>query len=362
MNVLINSDEWMAPWIKEAAISEVKQQGLAIEWNQTKKYIRDCKNEYKKTNLITVDFKHVNYLLNKDLQNFRNKINSAYKQTFKTTKVTAIEKIQELGLSDQQIINTYLQQTNNSFAKTIAPQIDCNLNWIIDESQADFEQAFFIRNIINNEQLLNKCLQEKLDFWFVDTGYTNFLHEKQKVWHRLVYNHIHHGYRTRSYPTDRLHLLPKLPRQWRKKGSTVLIIESSPAHYAMHGTTLDAWRASVTEGIRAVTDRPIEFRPKEINRKERSTVYDLLKESKEYYCVVSDSSAAAVEAIWAGVPVVTIQQHITNSVSRRTLAEINNLFRGDIDEWLAMLSYSQFTFEELCNGTAVGIVKEYHNV
>lgn len=362
MNVLINSDEWLVPWIKDAAITEVKYRNLAIDWNQTKKYIRDCKKEFKKTNLITVDFNHVNYLLGKDLQDFRNKINAVYKQAFRDAKSTGLEKIKNLGLSDQQVIDTYLEQSTPAFAKTIAPQLDSNLNWILDESQADFTQSFFVRNIINNEQLLNRCLQEQLDFWFVDTGYTNFLHEKQKVWHRLVHNHIHHGHQTQHYPTDRLHLFSQLPRKWRKKGSTILVIESSPAHYVMHGTTLDAWRASVTQGIRAVSDRPIEFRAKEIDRKQRSTVYDLLKDSKEYYCVVSDSSAAAVEAIWTGVPVVTLQRHITNSVSRQTLAELNDLFRGDIEEWLAMLSYSQFTFEELCNGTAVAIVKEHHNV
>jgi hypothetical protein len=48
-------------------------------------------------------------------------------------------------------------------------------------------------------------------------------------------------------------------------------------------------------------------------------------------------------------------------VSRRELSQINNMYRGDIEPWLARLTYSQFTFEELANGTAIDIVREWHN-
>jgi hypothetical protein len=75
---------------------------------------------------------------------------------------------------------------------------------------------------------------------------------------------------------------------------------------------------------------------------------------------VSINSNAATESIWAGVPVITLDKHITNSVSRNRLSDINNLYRGPLGNWLAILSYSQFTYEELINGTAVEIIKKYH--
>jgi hypothetical protein len=359
MNVLINADEWMAPWHRQFVIEHLKQQLWSINWIETNKYIRECKREYTKSGLITVDFNRVNYLLKQDLAEFRNEINTAYKKTFQTKKADTINRISQLGLSNHEIITTYLDTDTQGFAKSMAYQLSSAVRWIIDPNSADYNQPFFIRNIINNEDLLKKCLEDHAEFWFVDTGYTNFLEGKNKKWHRLVKNHIHHGLRAKDFPSDRMDLFPKAPKAWRRRGSVILVIEGSPAHYQMRGTTIEAWREYITQHIRKHSDRPIEFRPKELSRKNRVSVYETLKETKDYYCVVSDSSAAAVEAIWTGTPVITLERHITNSVARDKLAEIENLYRGDIERWLTMVSYSQYTYDELCNGTAVGIVKEY---
>ena len=147
-----------------------------------------------------------------------------------------------------------------------------------------------------------------------------------------------------------------------RKGSKILVIESSENHYQLQGTTLERWKQAMEQGIRAVSDRPIEFRPKPMDRKNRTTVYDLLKDNKEYYCVVSDSSAAAVEAVWAGVPIITLNRHITNSVSSRSVVDIDNLYREDIESWLAMLSYSQWTQDEIASGQALAMTQEWHRV
>lgn len=53
-------------------------------------------------------------------------------------------------------------------------------------------------------------------------------------------------------------------------------------------------------------------------------------------------------------------KHITNPISRSKLSDVNNLYTGSLANWLAMLSYSQFTFKELADGTALSIIKKYH--
>lgn len=359
MNVLINVDEWIAPWAKQFVINELKQQPWAFDWPDTKKYIKQCKREFKNTGLITVDFNRVNYLLKQDLEEFRNLINVEYKTAIKKQKPVALSKVEQLGLSNDDIIKTYLESDTPGFAKDLAPQLSNTIKWIIDSEDADWEQPFFIRNIINNEDLLKRCLTEHLEFWFVDSGYTNFLEGKNKKWHRLVQDHIHHGVQSKTFPKDRLDMFPTLPKDWRRKGAKILVIEGSPAHYQMRGTDIEEWRNTVIRELSKHTDREIEFRPKHTDRKTRVSVYDTLRETKDYFCVVSDCSAAAVEAIWTGTPVITLEQHVTNSVSRNQLSQINDLYRQDIEPWLAMLSYSQYTYEELCNGTAVGIIKEH---
>ena len=129
----------------------------------------------------------------------------------------------------------------------------------------------------------------------------------------------------------------------------------------MFGTTAEAWKNNVAQQLSESSDLPVEYRPKDPDRKSRDTVYDLLRSSPgEYYCVISDCSAAAVEAVWAGVPIITLQQHISVPVARTSISDINNLYRGPIGDWLCALSYSQFTNRELKNGTALAIMEKYH--
>lgn len=359
MNVLINPEELVAPLARQLICKRL-QGSLQIEWTQTNEYVRECKQTQRDTGYIVIDFNRVNYLLKQDLLVFRKLINEEYKTIYKNEASSMLDSVLKSGKSEDEIVKEYLDSDDPGFVKSVAPYLSSDINWITNPDQADYSKPFLIRNIYRNEELLRRCLDEKKDFWFIDSGYTNFLLGKKKTWHRLVHNNLHNS-GCRPCPADRIDMLPNLPKHWRKKGSKILVVESSPNHYAMKGTTVEKWRRWVANEIAAFTDREIEFRPKEMSRKDRTTVYDLLLSTKEYYCVISDSSAAAVESIWAGTPVITLGTHITNMVSRQDLTQINNLYRGDLEAWLARLTYSQFTFEELTNGKAVEILKEWHN-
>jgi hypothetical protein len=231
----------------------------------------------------------------------------------------------------------------------------------VRQEDLDTTQPLLIRNIIHNEQILQDCINNCRDFWFVDSGYTNFLTGKQKIWHRLVKNNIHHSSKNKAYPADRLNTLPSFPVAWRKTGDVILVVESSPQHYAIKGTSLEQWREEVRHNIAQHTTRPIEFRPKNLDRKTRNGVYELLKESKKYYCVISDSSSAAIEAIWCGIPAITLSRHITDSVTRSSISDINDLYYGPLGDWLCTLTYNQWTFEELMNGKTLKMIKRYRN-
>jgi hypothetical protein len=100
------------------------------------------------------------------------------------------------------------------------------------------------------------------------------------------------------------------------------------------------------------------FREK-YNKKIRTSLYNHLCD-EDYYCVININSNAAVEAIWAGIPAITLATHITNPVSGNAISQINNLPRPHLANWLCMLSYSQFTYEELTNGVATRIIKRYY--
>jgi len=114
----------------------------------------------------------------------------------------------------------------------------------------------------------------------------------------------------------------------------------------------------VERELKKYTNKTIVFREKAEKKVRTSLIQELANE--DYYCVVSINSNAATEAIWCGVPVITLDRHITTPVSRSKLSDINNLARPYLAQWLCALSYSQFTQEELYDGTAIKILRKYH--
>jgi hypothetical protein len=362
MNLLLNQDDIIRCLARRLIIKYLKNQKHEFCWNDLHQYVQQCREEYQRSGLIIINFELVNQLIHKNINAVKNDISAQFKSEFKPVVKWLTENFDNLNFSKEDCVNLVLQDPANNFIKTISGQLTNNPNWITDASQADMTKSFLIRNIQNHENLLVSLMDQQKDFWFIDSGYTNFLLEKRKQWHRLVHNNIHHGNIDIDYPDDRLKLLPTLPRYWRKKGRTILVIESSESYCYMNGTTLKEWRNNIKQEIKKYSDRPIEFRSKESSRKTRSTMYDLLRQSKEYHCIISNSSNAAVEAVWAGVPAITLNRHISNSVTKNQISDINDLYKGDIDPWVRAISYNQFTFDELCNGTALDIIRHYGNI
>lgn len=331
-------------------------------WDQ----IRKLSRRYKKGMLEVDDLE--NYIQNRvseDLANWKDHISVRYKKLYRPLikfLTKNFERLANTPKSRESLIKNYINSNELGFIKKLGPQLTDSPKWITKKDYIDSSEPLLIRNVLNHEDLLKSKLGNKTPFWFIDSGYTNFLHNKRKPWHRIVFNHIHHQPLNKYFPPDRLSMLPSFPRAWRTQGNKVLIVESSQYYYSMHGTTLGVWRRQIKEQIMEHSNLLIEFREKILDKKSRNNLYDDLKDSEEYYCVITDSSAAAIEAIWLGIPVITLNRHITNSVSRSKIKDINNLYRGPIGNWLCELTYSQFTFAEICNGTARSILKEYHNV
>lgn len=265
--------------------------------------------------------------------------------------------IEKLGIDN--IFDQYRNSEYKNFVKgtglTLQPQSD----FIRRKEFTDYTEDCLIRNTVGNEELLVTKIDNGYPMWFIDSGYTNFL-EFNKKWHRLVRNHLHTGDFFKA-PVSRLDVFKKFPVPWRKKGDTILIIEPGPFAASVFHVDLKTWKYDVEKELRKYTDRPIKFREKK-PLTERTKLFEELLFSDEYYCVVSLNSNAATEAIWAGIPAITLGKHITNPVTKNSLSDINDLYYGDLTEWLCMLSYSQFTKEELMDGTAARLVRKYSNV
>jgi hypothetical protein len=262
-----------------------------------------------------------------------------------------IEKFGEDFLLEQ-----YKKSKKQNFVKSVGYQLDSNSQMMRRSKFNDHKEDCLIRNTVGNEALLVSKIDNKYPFWFIDSGYTNFL-EPNKKWHRLVRNHLHYGTMFEA-PVDRLGSFKSFPQPWRINGDKILIVEPGAFAASIFHVDLKTWKYGVESELRKYTDKKIVFREK-APKNVRTSLYKELCDD-DYYCVININSNAATESIWAGIPSITLDKHITNPVTRNRLEDINDLLRPNLALWLCSLSYSQFTYDELIDGTAARIIKKYH--
>ena len=303
-------------------IERAVKDDLEIYYSDVVKFIKETREKKKK--LIEANFSKIVKRLGED------NIIAAYE---KDKEIYGFMKT--LGKS---IPNEYLIKRRSTYVETGE---DC-----------------LLRNTISNEKLIVNKINSNYPFWFVDAGYTNFI-EKNKKWHRIVRNHLHFGNYFEA-PVDRLENFKNFPKPWRAAGDKILVIEPGKFSASIFNVDVEQWKHQIEIELRKYTDKEIIFREK-FPKKKRPPLYKHLLD-EDYYCVISINSNAATEAIWAGVPVITLDKHITSPVSRNSISDVNNLLRPNLATWLCMLSYSQFTVEELQNGTAFKIIKKFHDV
>jgi hypothetical protein len=267
-----------------------------------------------------------------------------------------VEKIID-NIDIETIFKNYRTSKKDNFVKSAGLYLDNNSAFVRRKDYVDFSEDCLFRNMDGNENLLLQKMNNNWPFWFIDTGYTNFLHGKNKKWHRLVRNDLHHS-TLLNVPADRLGIFESFPQPWRETGDKILIIEPGNFCAKTFGIDIEKWKKDTIQELRQYTDKKIIIREK-LSKKVRKNLYKELCDD-DYYCVVNINSNAATEAVWAGVPSITLARHITNPITKNKISDINNLYKGNISQWLTCLSYSQFTYDELVNGTAVNIVKKYH--
>jgi hypothetical protein len=293
-----------------------------------------------------------------DLQKYIDKIehlhNERSESYFKCIHKNMDHFINKFG--KENIFKLYKKSKFQNFVKSTGITINPNATLMRRQDFTDYTQDCLIRNTTGNEQLLVQKIDNRYPFWFIDSGYTNFLETKKK-WHRLVRNHIHHD-KTFEAHVDRLSNFKSFPKPWKLSGEKILIIEPGPFAAGIFHVDLKTWKYDVERELRKYTDKKIVFREK-AEKKIRTSLYEDLN-NEDYYCLVNINSNAATEAVWSGVPVITLDKHITSSISRNKLSDINNLARPHLANWLCALSYSQFTKEELYDGTAIDILRKYH--
>lgn len=225
------------------------------------------------------------------------------------------------------------------------------------ETAQHLNDPVIIRGLTFRTAIKEMIAKQRL-YYYVDNGY--FGNAISKQWFRIIKNHVHD---VRDIVPRNRSRLDRCVYQIkpRSMGRNILLAPPSAKSFTIWDIDQQKWISDTISAIQQHTDRPIVIREKR-SREERMTV-DTMDEalSRDVHCLVTYNSVAAVEAIMAGKPAVCLGPNAAQQVSSRTLADIENPFFPDDDlreAWMRHLSYSQFTFMEMSDGTAWRILNE----
>jgi hypothetical protein len=193
---------------------------------------------------------------------------------------------------------------------------------------------------------LFRAAQRAGDWFYLDNSYFDAVRQQQ---FRISRNAMQRAGRADYARLDRLGLEIA---PWRRSGRHIVIVEQSD--YFMRELCdypIELWREDVRRKLAAHTDRPIVVRPWIRDKaKASSSLAEVLVDA---WALVTHASAAANEAVLAGVPVFVTGQSVALAMGLSQLEQIETPRRPDgRRHWAAQLAGSQFTEDEMRNGTA----------
>ena len=205
---------------------------------------------------------------------------------------------------------------------------------------------------------INDCWNKGRDFYYIDNGYLG--NGQTKTYFRIIKNHVHDIRPIQDRSRDRLDRCQFYTLPF-STGRKILIAPPSFKSLSLWNMDPEVWVADVVEQLKQFTDRPIEIRLKRprSERMAENTIYEALAD--DVHCLVTYNSVAAVEAVMLGKPAIVLGPNAAAGVSNPQLSDVENLYfpdNAERDRWLRHLSYSQFTFTEMTNGTAWKILNE----
>jgi hypothetical protein len=130
---------------------------------------------------------------------------------------------------------------------------------------------------------------------------------------------------------------------WREGGDKIIIADTLADYWNLRGLP-EKWSYLIADELRKKTKRPVIVRDKE-------SKITLDRELEGAHALVTHGSIAAVEAAVLGYPVFVDRSCAAALVGETDFDRIEQPARPARKQWLHSLAYSQFTENELCDGT-----------
>jgi hypothetical protein len=195
--------------------------------------------------------------------------------------------------------------------------------------------------------LLRQTWAEGRDWYYGDHAYFG-----RRVFYRITRNAFQHDGRGAS-TGSRFKGFSRDIDPWHKTGHHVLICPQSATYCALHGFDVRQWLKTVVATLRRYTERPIRIRWKRQGTPIASDLWNC-------WAVVVHSSAAALDALIAGVPIFVLAPFAASA--RMGLADLSQIespyYPEDREPFLWALADHQWTLREILDGLAWRTLQE----
>lgn len=207
--------------------------------------------------------------------------------------------------------------------------------------------AAFFGVIDGTQHLWQEARAEGRDWYYLDNAYFDVVRGRL---YRATKNAVQaNGREAPAWP--RWAALGVKIRPWRKQGRHVILVAQSDTYMRVVAGYAGCWWRDALALLKRHTDRPIAMRGWRANKMAlAATLKDALRDC---WALVTWSSAAANEALLAGVPVFTAGSCAATPMGLSDLTRIESPNYPDgRDAWAAGLAGRQWTLDEFRNGTA----------
>lgn len=192
-----------------------------------------------------------------------------------------------------------------------------------------------------------------INFLYTDTGYFSNLHQSKKKQHRVVVNELQNSKFEDEQNAERFKKTGLKLNNWQfnKDGHILIAPPSNKSLKKLYQSTEDEWIIDKINKLKNITEREIKIRRKVGNRRDRKIT--LSSDLKNCYCLITEHSLIAFEALYYGIPVISLDK-INISNSPNGLDGINNLnFYEYRQKIFNKLANHNFELREIVNQVAL---------
>ena len=206
--------------------------------------------------------------------------------------------------------------------------------------------AFFYGVDESNINVWEQVLRAKDDYIYCDNSVFDSARQQQ---YRVTKNRLQHsGIGTSD--GARFKALDIEIKSWRTGGDHIVVCPQSDSFMRTLAGYPGNWTETVVAALKAVTKREIRVRKWSANKALLAATLE--QDLQGAHCLVTWSSAAAVTAVLAGVPVIVESNDCAAKPMSGSIDDLENLPTPARENWASVLADNEWTMAEFQSGFA----------